>query len=117
MCDAECHGAVVGDEVGCQVDRPVEDERGRFSGELEQVPRHIGHIAHIALQSCVAVDEAYHGLRIGSFFDFVDACHGLRIGGVASDSPHRVGGIEDYPTLFQHLYGVANIFVVNTHAE
>lgn len=42
--------------------------------------------------------------------DFVNLCHGLRIGGVAADAPYRVGGVENDAAFIQNLDGILNIF-------
>ena len=109
--DADADGTVVGNEIGCQVNGSVENQRGGLVlvHAVDKLPGHVGHIAHIALQTGVAVDETDEGLGVVALLDVIHALHGLGIGGVAANTPYGVGGIEYHPTLAHHFDGVLDI--------
>ena len=60
--DAYAYGAVLSDEVGGKVDGTVEDEGGGTDGTIDNLPRNIGHLTDIALQSGIAIDKTNQGL-------------------------------------------------------
>ena len=108
--DAESHAAVLGNERRCQVDSAVEDERERTLGKLDEVPCHIRHLAHIALQTVGRVHEAEHRLGFGPLLESEDAAHGFLVGGIAADAPNCVGGVENEAAPTERLNGLSNIF-------
>ena len=78
---------------------------------VDELPGDIGYLTDIALQTGIAVDKAYHGLRVVALLDVVDTLHSLGIGGVATDAPYGVRRIEYHPTLSQYLNGIFYIFL------
>lgn len=114
--DAYADAAVGGNEVGGQVHGSVEHQRGGLDDAVDELPGHVGHLAHVALQAGVAVDEADECLGVVALLDAVHFGYGLGVGGIAAYAPHGVGGIEDDAALAQHLYGVLNILFLG-HRE
>ena len=49
--DAEGYRAIFAQQVRCQVNRLVKDDRCGFDGHIEQVPCHIRHVSDIALKA------------------------------------------------------------------
>ena len=108
--DAHSDAAVFGDEVWGEVHGIVEDHRCRLRGQFHHVPCHLRHVAHIPLQTCVAVNEADECLRVVALLNLVNTCHCLRVGGVAADAPDSIGRVENHATSAHHLYCFLNIF-------
>ena len=55
--NADAYRAVLGYEVGCQIDGSVKYQGRRTVTAVDYLPRHVGHIADIALQAGIAVDQ------------------------------------------------------------
>ena len=111
--DAYGDGAVAGNKVRGEIDGSVEDKGGgtgvAADKAVDELPGYIGDMTDIALQTGIAVDKADEGLGVVALFDGVDTAHGIGIGGVAADTPHGVGGIENDSTAAHHLNGVSDI--------
>ena len=108
--DADANGTVVGNKVGGEVYGSVEDEGGGLlRGAVDELPGYLRHVAHVALQTGIAVDEADERLRVVALLDLIHSLHGLGIGGIAADAPHGVGGIEDHPTLPHYFYCILDV--------
>ena len=108
-CHAHAHTAILGDEFGREVARPVQDEGERFAGKLDEVPGDIGHAEHITLQAVGTVHEADECLAVFATLEAIHLPHGLAVGGIATDAPDGVCGIEDKATLAHRLHGLAYI--------
>ena len=109
--DAQPHTAVLCQEVGGEAGDAVEDDGRGAGGEVEDVPGHIGHVADVALQASRAVHETDEGLAVLASFDLKDLLYRLGVGGVATDAPDGVGGIENGASLLQHLDGSTEVLV------
>ena len=112
--DAQGDAAVIGYEVGRQIDGSVEYQRRRLGVAILQavneLPGYIRDVTDIALQTGVAVDQTDECLRVVALLDVVHSFDGLGIGGIAADAPHRICGIEYHPTPAQYLYCILDIF-------
>lgn len=47
------------------------------------------------------VGEDEHGFAVVALFDGIDAFYGISVGGIATDSPDGVGGVEEGEPLAQ----------------
>ena len=108
--DADAYAAIFGYEVFGQVDGTVQYHGRGLHGSIEQLPCHVGHIPHVALKPCVAVDKADKSLAVVAPLDVVDASDSFAVGRITAQSPHGVGGIEYHASLAQHLHGLAYVF-------
>ena len=89
--NANAYAAILGNEVLCQIDGTIKNERcglrfGLFQA-IDQLPGHIGDVTDIALETGIAVDQADEGLGVITLFDVVDTLDCLRVGSVGSRHP------------------------------
>ena len=120
--DAQGYASILSNQVWGQVHGTIENQRCGFYARrrtvgncggfqaINELPGDIGHIAHIALQTGIAIDETNHRLRVVTLLDVVHALHGLCICGITAYTPYSICRIEYHPTLLQHLYGISYIF-------
>ena len=93
--DAQGYRTVVGYQVRSQVDGTVQNEGRRLGATVlqtvYQLPRHVRHLAHIALQAGIAVHQADERLRVVALLDVIHPAHGLGVRRVAAQPmPHTV---------------------------
>jgi hypothetical protein len=89
------------------------DDGDRAHGELHKVIGYLGDFADHTLDFVGLPDEDEHTLAVFATLELVDTAYGFFVGGIATDTPHRICGIEDDPTAAQGLYSFVQVgFVV-----
>jgi hypothetical protein len=110
---ADTEGAPFAEEVrryACGVG--IDDGDGAY-GELHKVIGDLGDFADHTLDFVGLCYEDEHTLAVFATLELVDTAHGFFVGGIATDTPHRICGIEDDPTAAQGLYSFVQVgFVV-----
>lgn len=103
--DAYAHAAVGCEEVGSEVDASVINDSQRTDSGIKQLVGHIGDAVDISLEHGYVAHESDESLGVVASFEGVDAADGLGVGGIASDAPYGVGGVDDYAAAAQRVYG------------
>jgi len=110
---ADTEGAPFAEEVGRYArSMGIDDGDGAY-GELHKVIGDLGDFAHQTLDFVGLCYEDEHTLAVFATLELVDTAHGFFVGGIATDTPHRICGIEDDPAAAQGLYSFVQVgFVV-----
>ena len=100
---AHAHGvATAGHPIVDRARSPPHDERERTGpARVGQHSRHVGQVDREIVDLRGARDVDDHRMRPGPALDFVEALHGIRVGGVRAEPVHRLGREGDEPAAAQ----------------
>ena len=103
--------ALFGYEVGGYTCRTRHNERQRFVGYFEQIPRYGGHIPVVAGYIVYLVRQNYHALFVLGTFQRIYCGDGFSVRCVAAYSPDRVGGVQYRTAPAEDFYGAVYLFL------
>ena len=94
------YGAVLVDELVGQVVGGLIDEGGRTGHMRQQIPSDERDLLDIHGKSLHGVQQDDHAFLLVALLDAVNAHQGLLVGGIATNTPHSVSGIQNHFSFF-----------------
>ena len=91
--------AVLCNKAGSKACSPVENERERLVGKLNQIPGNIRHLPQVTLHPVGTVHKAYHRLAVLSLLQLEDALYRLLVARITANAPYRVRRVKDESAL------------------
>ena len=73
-----------------------------------KLDRHFRNLLHISRHHVQVTCKQHQRLAVRAVLDFVYLLDSLRVGGITSEPPHRIGRIKYHPALLHDLQSLRN---------
>ena len=109
--NADPERSFFGNQVSRYATRLGQNQRQRLVRHFVQLPRYVRYLLDIKRHLFDLVEQHQHALFVFALFQCIYFPDRFRIRRIASDTPNRIGGIEDDSSAAKHFQRLIDLFV------